>query len=218
MQDAAAARKAARLSATETPTKTPTDKAGLLRRPRTSRPLNTAEGRVEARKRARAKLEILRDAQKRRNELVKDTEVNIATIGELKDRVLELTNGERKKEGLPALKRNNRLDISAQAHVVDMQERDFFSHTNPDGLGPSDRIKKTGYLDITIENCKCSGWRYTIGENIAKGQQTPEEAVRDWMASPPHRAAILSPDYTEIGIGIIGDLWGQNFGSIKIKK
>lgn len=217
LQRVATARRALREQSVETPAKTPTstDKAGSIRRPRSTAPINTAETRAAARKAARMKMQVLREAEAKK---VTDTAVDLTSIDDLKDQVFALTNAERKKEGLAPLKRNDRLDASAQAHVVDMQRRDFFSHTNPDGLQPTDRIKKTGYLDITVENCNCSGWRYAVGENIAKGQQTPEEAVRDWMASPPHRAAILSPEYTEIGIGIIGDLWAQNFGSIKIRK
>ena len=215
LQNTAAARRVARMSATETPTKNPTDKASTLRRPRSTAPLHTPETRENARKAARMKLQILREAEGKN---VTDTKIDIASMSDLKDEILTLTNAERKKEGIPPLKRNARLDLSAQAHVLDMQSRNFFSHTNPDGLEPTDRIKKTGYLDITVENCDCSGWKYAVGENIAKGQQTPTEAIRDWMASPTHRSAILSPEYLEIGIGIIDDLWAQNFGSIKIRK
>ncbi|MNR50485.1 Cysteine-rich secretory protein family protein [compost metagenome] len=53
-------------------------------------------------------------------------------------------------------------------------------------------------------------FRYA-GENIAKGQRTPEEVVKDWMNSPGHRKNILNPHYTMIGVGYFSGLWVQEF-------
>jgi len=47
------------------------------------------------------------------------------------------------------------------------------------------------------------GLRYSAaGENIAMGQRTPQEVVNAWMSSPGHRSNILSPAYTQIGVGL----------------
>jgi len=49
------------------------------------------------------------------------------------------------------------------------------------------------------------------GENIAYGQRTPAEVMKGWMNSPGHRANILSPSYTHIGIGLAKTRNGVNY-------
>ena len=43
-------------------------------------------------------------------------------------------------------------------------------------------------------------WSYSA-ENIAAGNQTAQEVMDGWMNSPGHRANILSPDASFIGVG-----------------
>ena len=105
------------------------------------------------------------------------------------EKVVELTNAEREKAGLQPLKINNQLANAAQDHSNDMAQDDFFSHTGADGSSVSDRVEDSGYQYSTT------------GENIAAGQTSAEEVVEGWMNSPGHRANILNPDYTEIGVG-----------------
>ncbi len=133
----------------------------------------------------------------------------------LKAEVIEGVNMERAKMGLPALRPHMDLETSAQLHAQDMKNRDFFSHENPDGLRSSDRIKATGYGVVNAQECRCS-YRVFLGENLAKGQTSVEQVVREWMESPSHREAMLSKDYNEIGVGIVGDIWVLNFGKVEI--
>ena len=51
------------------------------------------------------------------------------------------------------------------------------------------------------------------GENIAKGQSTPQMVVNAWMNSSGHRANILNSSFTEIGVGYVssGNYWTQMF-------
>jgi uncharacterized protein YkwD/stress response protein SCP2 len=119
--------------------------------------------------------------------------------------VIELTNAERVRAGLPPLGADLPLTTAAQAHSADMVARDFYAHTSPDGSRPWDRAAAAG----------CA--RRTIGENIACGQRSPAEVVRGWMNSPGHRANILGRDFTHIGIGLVGGgrtgtYWTQLFG------
>ena len=54
------------------------------------------------------------------------------------------------------------------------------------------------------------GISYTsAGENIAKGQTTPQQVVQAWMESPGHRANIINASYTQIGVGYVasGNYW-----------
>jgi uncharacterized protein YkwD/stress response protein SCP2 len=122
------------------------------------------------------------------------------------DRVVELTNAERARAGLRPLAVDPLLAAAAQAHSTDMVARAFYSHTSPDGSQPWDRATAAGAR------------RRTIGENIACGQRTPAEVVEGWMNSPGHRANILKPDFTHIGIGFAGGgqkgtYWTQLFGA-----
>jgi uncharacterized protein YkwD/stress response protein SCP2 len=119
--------------------------------------------------------------------------------------VVALTNAERAADGLPPLAVDTLLTDAAQAHSDDMVARAFYSHTSPDGRQPWDRAAAAG------------SERRTIGENIACGQRSPTEVVRGWMNSPGHRANILKPDFTHIGIGLAGGgtagtYWTQLFG------
>ncbi|MHA5047690.1 CAP domain-containing protein [Streptomyces sp. SD15] len=119
--------------------------------------------------------------------------------------VVALTNAERAAGGLPPLAVDPLLTAAAQAHSADMVTRAFYSHTSPDGSQPWDRAAAAGST------------RRTIGENIACGQRSPAEVVRGWMNSPGHRANILKPAFTHIGIGLAGGgkagtYWTQLFG------
>jgi uncharacterized protein YkwD/stress response protein SCP2 len=119
--------------------------------------------------------------------------------------VVALTNAERARAGLRPLADDPVLARAAQAHSDDMVARAFYSHTAPDGSEPWDRAAAAGST------------RRTIGENIACGQRSPAEVVRGWMDSPGHRANILKPGFTHIGIGFAGGgsagtYWTQLFG------
>ncbi|MEW2401206.1 CAP domain-containing protein [Streptomyces sp. NPDC046862] len=119
--------------------------------------------------------------------------------------VVALTNAERASAGLPPLAGDPLLATAAQAHSADMVARAFYSHTSPDGSEPWHRAAAAGST------------RRTIGENIACGQRSPAEVVRGWMDSPGHRANILKPAFTHIGIGFAGGgsagtYWTQLFG------
>lgn len=104
-------------------------------------------------------------------------------------RVLELVNAERAKQGLSALQWHDGLANVAYAHSKDMHDRQFFSHNNPDGKTPFDRIMAYGL-----------SYR-RAAENIAAGQKTPEEVMQGWMNSSGHRANILDPNLTSLGVG-----------------
>jgi len=66
------------------------------------------------------------------------------------------------------------------------------------------------------EICGCTP-RFVMGENIAKGQLTPEQVVEDWMNSEGHRRNILLPQYEELGMGLFGTIWVQNFGRLRME-
>lgn len=127
--------------------------------------------------------------------------------------ILRITNVERQNAGLNPLVSCTRLANSALAHTNRMLEGQFFSHSDPGtGTASGDRIRSTGYFDSS------NSWGY--GENIAMGYSSPNATMVGWMNSPGHRANILNPSFTHLGVGVnIGkwDVWyrsvvTQNFG------
>lgn len=122
---------------------------------------------------------------------------------------------ERAKHGVAPLRYHTELEASAQGHALDMKIRDYFSHENPEGQRSGDRIKETGYGVVNAQECRCS-YKVYLGENIAKGQTTVAQVIKEWMESPSHREAMLSKDYQEVGVGIVDDIWVLNFGSVDI--
>ncbi|WP_017434809.1 CAP domain-containing protein [Saccharococcus caldoxylosilyticus] len=124
-----------------------------------------------------------------------------AGISQYAQQVIELTNKERARAGLPALKVDAQLSAVAQKKSQDMQQNHYFSHTSPTYGSPFDMMRDFG---VTYN---------TAGENIAKGQRTPQEVVTAWMNSPGHRANILNRQFTHIGVGFeqSGNVWTQMF-------
>jgi uncharacterized protein YkwD len=120
--------------------------------------------------------------------------------------VIDRTNRERARAGLRPLAADPLLATAARAYSADMAARSFYSHTSPEGSQPWDRAAAAGSA------------RRTIGENIACGQRSPSEVVEGWMNSPGHRANILKPAFTHIGVGFAGGgpsatYWTQLFGA-----
>lgn len=95
--------------------------------------------------------------------------------------------GERHFTAAPALSLNRALGSAALAHSLDMARQGYFSHQGKDGREVADRAVQAGYR-----------WR-GIGENIAMGQETPDEVVAGWLASPGHCANIMNRWFTEMG-------------------
>ncbi|MFS0783796.1 S-layer homology domain-containing protein [Bacillus sp. 1P06AnD] len=117
-------------------------------------------------------------------------------------KVVELTNAERAKQGLKPLILDTEASRVAHAKAEDMKVNNYFSHTSPTYGGLKELLQKFG-----IKN-----W-HAAGENIAKGQPTPESVVSAWMNSAGHRANILNPNFTHMGAGYVSspNVWVQEF-------
>lgn len=114
--------------------------------------------------------------------------------------VTELTNRVRTKYNLRPLRPSCQLYQAAQNHTLNMVEMRRMSHTGSDGSEVEHRVQRVGY--------RHSG----VAENVAVGQNSSSQVVRDWMNSPGHRRNILNPRYTEIGVGYSNNYWTQVFG------
>lgn len=106
------------------------------------------------------------------------------------EEVIELTNKERQKEGLPPLVTNTALENAAKLKAENMFSENYWAHFAPSGKTPWDFILGSGY-------------KFSFaGENLAKNFYTPKEVVSAWMASPTHRENLLNPKYKDIGIAV----------------
>jgi len=117
------------------------------------------------------------------------------------EKLIALTNEERRKYGLNELDTNIYLTTAAYAKANDMLEYQYWDHFGPDSIknSPWYFIKSTSYNYIYA------------GENLAKGFKTSEGVHQAWMASPTHRENILSGNYKDIGIAVVyGNLQGED--------
>jgi len=105
---------------------------------------------------------------------------------------------------------NQVLRCSARLQSLDMFERHFFGHTNPDGLDPFERMAAAGFHGAGA------------GENIAVGQTSPEQVMHSWMESDGHCANVMRPKFALLGVGyhpgaggrgLGSNFWTQNFGA-----
>jgi cysteine-rich secretory family protein/IPT/TIG domain-containing protein len=124
------------------------------------------------------------------------------------DRVLTLVNQARGQAGLAPLTLDPQLTQSAQSFSEYMASANFYAHAGPDGSTPLSRMNAAGFPGMG-----------TWGENIAADYSDADSVMQVWMASPGHRANILNPTFTHIGIGVAYNAnsqwkyyWTQDFG------
>jgi uncharacterized protein YkwD len=121
------------------------------------------------------------------------------------------TCGDRFFPPAPPLAWNQSLGQAALVHSRDMADNRYFSHQGTDNTVVGDRARQAGYA-----------WR-RVGENIAAGLRTPEEAVAGWLDSPPHCANLMDPGFTEMGAAYAINpnsktrraYWTQVFGTVR---
>ena len=110
---------------------------------------------------------------------------------EFADKVIELVNAARAKEGLSPLTKDTTLTNLSK--IRSKETATLFSHQRPDGTSWS-MVLKQNNVSYT-----------SAAENIAAGQNTPEAVVKEWMNSPSHRANIMNSKYNKIGVSCYVD-------------
>lgn len=143
-------------------------------------------------------------------------EINIQNL-EMK--IHNLINKERQNNGLPPLEYDSALSKIARAHSKDMVNRNYYSHYNLGGMGPTERAQAAGY-----NTYKDFGDYYTdgIAENICKDNllesgydicfiplndykdedELADSIVDAWMTSSGHYQNIMDLNYDREGIGV----------------
>lgn len=120
--------------------------------------------------------------------------------------MLEQINRERRRRSLPVVKRNETLDRIAEFYACRMIDGGFFSHVDPDDDSHID--SRAGDFGYAFQK---------LGENLGAGQYSVDRVMREWMRSPGHRANLLDPEFTEVGLAVRvggehGVYWVQEFG------
>lgn len=111
--------------------------------------------------------------------------------------VVDKTNAERKKLGLPELKVDQKLNQAALAKAQNMFTEDYWAHNSPKGLEPWFFIKNSGY-------------EYQVaGENLARDFMDTDSMVVAWMNSPTHKANIVHTKYQDIGVAVVNGSLGS---------
>lgn len=114
------------------------------------------------------------------------------------EQILKLVNEARAENGLSPMKLDSTLTDAANKRAQEITS--VFSHNRPDG-----KSCFTVFGEFGISSYR------TAGENIAAGYGSAEDVFNGWMNSSGHRANILNPDYTTLGVGNSGDYWVQLF-------
>lgn len=104
--------------------------------------------------------------------------------------LLDETNAQRSGNGVASLRLNSQLNQAAQAKADDMADRNYWSHTTPEGKEPWWFIDTAGYPYSTV------------GENLAYGFSSSSTTVAGWMNSPGHKANLLNITFQDVGFGI----------------
>lgn len=127
--------------------------------------------------------------------------------GALAAQMLALINRDRAAAGLGPVAWDETAAAVAAAHAADMLARDFFSHWNPDGLGPDHRYAQAGGLHVARENLHAFTHAFADGRGapIDDWAAVVSNAQADLMNSPGHRDNILDPAHTHVGIGLAYD-------------
>ncbi len=123
-------------------------------------------------------------------------------LPELERAIYHFTNEVRQRNGAPPLSWENCLRDVARAHSADMLVRHYFAHESPEGSTPHQRITAGCRfpLDMSGENI----WMGT-GPQPRDIRQLARHVVDNWMSSPGHRANLLRPEFTDMGVGAVAN-------------
>ncbi len=98
-------------------------------------------------------------------------------------------DADRRRAGVPALRRDPRLDALARAHSADMRARGYVGHRSPSGDTAVERARRAG-LHASL-----------IAENVGRARSVAD-AEAGFLESPGHRENLLVEDATHVGVGV----------------
>src|SRR3989344_6873494 len=107
------------------------------------------------------------------------------------EQLITLLNQKRQENGLSTLSFSPELATAARNKANDMLSKNYWAHNSPDGVTPWVFLKEAGYNYVYA------------GENLARGFNNSLDVTNAWMASPTHRANVLSPNYSDVGFAVV---------------
>lgn len=123
-------------------------------------------------------------------------------------RILDLLNGARVAAGLRPLETDGALQSVGRAHARDMYLRGYFAHETPEcGGAVPDEVDDPRCTDPFVRIQRAGITYASAGENLALAPSSAQ-AHRGLMDSPGHRANILDPGYTRVGVGVYQGPYG----------
>lgn len=112
---------------------------------------------------------------------------------------------------------------AAQAHSADMGEREYFSHTSPEGHGFDDRVRAAGgSCAAGGENIAQTWWQQSVAANdgstiyIDSAGDVAAALFEQWYGSPPHREIMLRQGVERVGLGIATASDGKIYGTLVV--
>ena len=103
------------------------------------------------------------------------------------EQITAAINAVRRANNQPPWSYNSRLASAAKAQANLMAQKDQLSHD----------------LGVTLrQRVTTAGYDGAVGENLAGGHRSIEQAIEGWMQSPGHRSTLLSPKFVEFGLAV----------------
>ena len=152
------------------------------------------------------------------NEVQQDSPNRTYAMNAIELDVVNRVNQERLNAGLLPLSINSTLAFAAQQHASQMATRSNIL-ANPTQALQDDLLgSNTPTLTSRLDYAGYDAWS-TFGENLAFGYTTSVDVMAAWLTSSWHRANILNPNVTEIGVGVVANaegklFWCQVFGDL----
>ena len=116
--------------------------------------------------------------------------------------VVTEVNAIRVLHGLPPLALDLRLARAARLHAEEQARLGRISHVAGDGALLEARLERAGYAPRAA------------GENVASGWDHPADVARSWWESADHRANLLRPQTSEVGVGVATNAAGRTYWTL----
>ena len=131
-------------------------------------------------------------------QLYQGTRASLFSLMGVEEAVFAMTNDLRRRNGLPVFLKDECCRDAARGHSADMFTRNYFSHTDPEGRSVQARMPANPAIRLWGENI----WTGR-GYDPRQIQYLAQKIMDSWMNSPGHRANILDPGYTHLGVGVM---------------
>ncbi|MBU6358717.1 MAG: CAP domain-containing protein [Chloroflexi bacterium] len=144
-----------------------------------------------------------------------NNQANLTEFAAFERRMLELVNNDRQNAGLQPVQWDDFAANVARSHAQEMANLGYFSHWDVNGFGPDTRYGLAGGNDASMENIYMFWWRFSDGRPafITDWDKVILDAQKALMESAGHRANILMPEHTHVGIGVV---YNANTGDVRI--